>query len=140
MGKKTKDYEYGPGETNPETTDAAAEGGADHNEALAQRPGDGTTQAEPGSAEDQAAIEALQRQARTAESVVLTGATTTTTPDSQRGSSSGDQDGPGPLDRQSAEERLEKVRGWAKGRRTQPAMSADYQELDEILNGEIRRP
>lgn len=138
MAKK-KDYELGPGETNQETTDQAAEGGSDHNEALAQRPGDGSLGSDDPS-QDQAALEALQRQAQQNERLVLQGSTTTTTPDSQTGSSASDQEGPGPLDQQSAEERLEKVRGWAKGRATQPAMSADYQELDNILNGEIRRP
>ena len=141
MGRK-KDYELGPGETNAETSDAAAEGGNDHNEALAQRPGDGSEGS--GQQDDQAALEQLKRQSEAMETLTTQGQTTTTTPDSVEGDSADVSDEPGAIDALTAEQRLEKVRGWAKGKRTQSVMSADWQELNEILGsssaGEVRRP
>jgi len=141
MAKK-KDFELGPGETNQETSDAAAEGGSDHNEALAQRPAGGEPTS--GNQDDQAAIETLQRNSATMEALTTAGTTTTTTPDSVSGETAQVSDEPGSIDQMSAEERLEKVRGWAKNKRTSPPMSADWQDLDQILTsgnaGTVRRP
>lgn len=138
---KQKSYENGPGQTNQETTDAAAEGGSDHNEAVAQRPGDGTQSS--GEQNDQAAIETLQRQGDAMASLTTQGETTTTTPDSVTGQSAETQS-VGELDQQSAEQRLEKVRGWASQNRLGGPSSATWEELDQILKtdaaGEARRP
>lgn len=139
---RQKHYEQGPGQTNEETTDAAAEAGSDHNESLGQRPAaDGTANPDT---DDQAAIESLQRTSDATAKLVTAGQTTTTTPDSVTGQTADTSGGPGELDKMTAEERLEKVRGWAKGKRLGGPMSADWQELDQILGspaaGEARRP
>ena len=129
MGKQ-KHFDQGPGLTNSETTDAAAEAGADHNEAIAQRPGDGSDTS--GEQSDQAAIETLQRQSDASAHLVMQGQTTTTTPDSVTGESAETQS-VGDLDQQSAEQRLEKVRGWASQNRLGGPSSATWEELDQIL-------
>ncbi len=94
--------------------------------------------------DDQAALERLKTQAAAAETQVLQGQTTTTTPDSVTGERAETSDGPGELDKLTVEERLERVRGWAKNRRTNPPMSADWSDLDAILGsrdaGAVRRP
>ncbi len=143
MSRK-KDYDLGPGQTNAETSDAAAEGGSDHNEALAQRPGDGSEGSN--NPDDQAALEQLKRTSQTMEAQTLAGQTTTTTPDSVAGGAgtASTSTSPGDLDKLTAEERIERVRGWAKTKRTQPPMSADWQELEQILGSRdasaVRRP
>jgi hypothetical protein len=134
MSRK-KEYEFG-------TTDAER-ANQDHNEALAQRPDGSATDAS--ATDDQAAIEALQRSSAQAEQNVTAGQTTTTTPDSLTGASGETASaGPGELDQMSAEDRLDKVRGWARGKRLGGPMSADWEELDQILQsdaaGEARRP
>lgn len=119
MGK-SKHYEYGSGDTNPETTDQAAESGSDHNEAQAQKP-EGTLPAE----------------------TLTAGQQTTTTPDSLRGDTVEaqsvneiDQRDPGTIQQQ--------LRGWQRRVAQTGPKQADWEDFNKILQsdeaGAVRRP
>jgi hypothetical protein len=120
------------GGSNRETDDAAAESNP-HNEAAAQRPG-----SEP---QDTASTEPSQggQQGVTGESLPVSqlnqGASTTTTPDSQRGDTAQTQS-VGSLDTMSAEERLEKLRGWQSRTRLGGPRQADWEEFDQIVGAQ----
>ncbi len=130
MGKKL--FDHGPGETNQETTDAAAHAGSDHNEALAQRP----------KADDKSeAAEAwrLRHQSEAIGKTLTQGQTTTTTPDSVRG------DAPegrsiGELDARGPQERIEQIRGWGKQVRLGGPRQADWEKFDELTGSDDHDP
>lgn len=125
MGKKH--YEHGPGETNQETTDEAAEGGSDHNEAQAQRPAEGTG---------------------ITEQLIKKRETTTTTPDSQAETANTNPQNVGELDQQSPDERLKMLRGWMREVRLGGPRQADWERFESLVGtdtsegvtGEQRRP
>ena len=123
--------------TNPETDDQAAESNP-HNEAVAQRPAPDSEQ--------------LVEQSQAATTRLKSGESTTTTPDSVTGDTAATQ-GPGELDTQSPDERLRKLRGWAKQVKLGGPMSADWETFDQLVGdddadpgsmpsgvGEARRP
>ena len=120
------------GGTNKETDDAAAESNP-HNEAAAQRPG-----SEPEDTTSHAPSQGGQ-QGATGESLPVSqinrGASTTTTPDSQRGDTAQTQS-VGELDTLSAEERLKRLRGWEKQNRLGGPSSASWEEFNQLVGSD----
>jgi len=117
------------GGTNKETDDAAAESNP-HNEAAAQRPA-----SEP---QDTTSHEPSQggQEGQTGESlpvgVITKGQSTTTTPDSQQGTTAQTQS-VGELDTLSPEQRLKRLRGWQAQNRLGGPGQAAWEEFDQLV-------